>query len=109
MGLEYLNAGLVLHVLNEQSESHELNSPDKWWANCNRNKKEIWNGDLIQNFRSNNCVFTGQNYKEALKNRVKTGRLALQEGFQKETEAEVVQHTGSQDNNNLSDIVVDKT
>jgi len=115
MGLEYLNAGFLLHVLNEQSESHELtslglcNSMDRWWANCIRNEKErLWIRDLIQNVRSDNCVFTRQDYEEALKNRAKTGRLALQEVNQEETEAEVVQHTGSLDNNS-SDIVVDKT
>ena len=119
MGLEHLNAGFLLHVLNEQSESHELNSRglcnsmDRWWANCIRNEEErLWIRDLIQIVRSagDSCVFTRQDYEEALQNRAKTGRLALQEGVQEETEAEVVQH--SQDNNSLIEcdtIVVDKT
>ena len=84
MGLEYLNAGLVLHVLNEQSESQELislelcDSMDIWWANCNRNEKErLWIRDLIQNVRSGKCVFTQQDYEEALKNRAKTGRIGI--------------------------------
>ena len=108
MGLEYFNAGFLLHVLNEQSESHKLNSSrlcnsmDRWWANCIRNEKErLWIRDLIQKVRSaeDGYVFTRQDYEEALQNRAKTGRLALQEDIQEETEAEVVQH--SQDNNSL--------
>jgi hypothetical protein len=107
MGLEYLSAGFLLHVLNEQSESHELNSPglrnsmDRWWANCIRNEEErLWIRDLIQNVRSaeDKCVFTRQDYEEALQNRAKTGRLALQqedvqeaEAVVQEAEAEVVQ------------------
>ena len=117
MGLEYLSAGFLLHVLNEQSESHELNSPglcnsmDRWWANCIRNEEErMWIRDLIQKVRSqeDGYVFTRQDYEEALQNRVKTGRLALQEGVQEEAEVEVDQH--SQSNNSLiEDIIVDKT
>lgn len=119
MGLEHLSAGFLLHVLNEQSESHELNSRglcnsmDRWWANCIRNEEErLWIRDLIQNVRSakDNYVFTRQDYEEALQNRVKTGRLALQEDVQEETETEVVQE--SQDNNSLKEgdrIVVDET
>ena len=132
MGLEYLNAGFLLHVLNEQSESHELNSRglcnsmDRWWANCIRNERErLWIRDLIQYVRAakeDSCIFTRQDYEEALQNRAKTGRLALYEGIQEgtkaeeeaeaetetetETEAEVVQQ--SQDNNS-SDINVGKT
>ena len=117
MGLEYLSAGFLLHVLNEQSESHELNSPglcnsmDRWWANCIRNEEErMWIRDLIQKVRSqeDGYVFTRQDYEEALQNRAKTGRLALQEGVQEEAEVEVDQH--SQSNNSLiEDIIVDKT
>lgn len=46
MGLEHLNSGFLLHVLNEQSENNELNTPgirssmDRWWANCIRNEDE---------------------------------------------------------------------
>ncbi|KAL1711012.1 opioid growth factor receptor conserved region-domain-containing protein, partial [Schizophyllum commune] len=42
LGLERLNAGFLLHVLSEQSEEDELNTPmlqssmDRWWANCIR-------------------------------------------------------------------------
>jgi len=121
MGLEHLSAGFLLHVLNEQSESHELNSPglcnsmDRWWANCIRNEEErLWIRDLIQNVRSakDNYVFTRQDCEEALQNRVKIGRLALQVDFQDETETEVAQH--SQDNNSLVEcdrmpVVVDNT
>ena len=121
MGLEHLNAGFLLHVLNEQSESHELNSPglcnsmDRWWANCIRNEEErLWIGDLIQKVRSaeDNCVFTRQDYEEALQSRAKTGQLALQEVVQEETEAEVVQDSQLEDNNSLKEcdiIAVDKT
>jgi hypothetical protein len=119
MGLEHLSAGFLLHVLNEQSESHELNSRglcnsmDRWWANCIRNEEErLWIRDLIQKVRSakDNYVFTRQDYEEALQNRVKTGRLALQVDLQEETETEVVQR--SQDNNSLMEcdrIEVDET
>ena len=102
MGLEHLSAGFLLHVLNEQSESHELNSPglcnsmDRWWANCIRNEEErLWIRDLIQNVRSakDNYVFTRQDYEEALQYRVKTGRLAIQEDVQEETQTEVVDET----------------
>ena len=116
MGLEYLSAGFLLHVLNEQSELHELNSPglcnsmDRWWANCIRNEEErMWIRDLIQKVRSqeDGYIFTRQDYEEALQNRAKTGQLSLQEGVQEETEA-VDQH--SQSNNSLiEDIIVDKT
>jgi Opioid growth factor receptor (OGFr) conserved region len=119
MGLEHLNTGFLLHVLNEQSESHELNSPglcnsmDRWWANCIRNEEErLWIRDLIRNVRSaeDSYVFTRQDYEDALENRLKTGRLASQEDVQKETETEIVQH--GQDNNSLIEcdrIVVDET
>ena len=103
MGLEHLSAGFLLHVLNEQSESHELNSPglcnsmDRWWANCIRNEEErLWIRDLIQSVRSaeDNYVFTRQDYEEALQYRVKTGRLAIQEDVQEEeTQTEVVDET----------------
>ncbi|EAU85869.1 hypothetical protein CC1G_12327 [Coprinopsis cinerea okayama7 len=45
LGLERLNYGFLLHVLNEQSEHNELNTPglrnsmDRWWANCIRNEE----------------------------------------------------------------------
>ena len=128
MGLEYLSAGFLLHVLNEQSESHELNSRglcnsmDRWWANCIRNEEErLWISDLIQKVRSaeDNYLFTRQDYEESLQNRAKTGRLALQEGVQNETETEVDQQEAetevdqhSQDNNSIIErdiIVADKT
>ncbi|KAJ8080452.1 hypothetical protein PM082_017285 [Marasmius tenuissimus] len=46
LGLEHLNAGFLLHVLNEQSEYQILDtggirtSMDRWWANCIRNDAE---------------------------------------------------------------------
>ena len=96
MGLEHLSAGFLLHVLNEQSESHELNSQslcssmDRWWANCIRNEEErLWIRDLIQRvrFAKDGYVFTRQDYEKALEKRAKTGQLELQEGSQKSREA----------------------
>ena len=114
MGLEHLNAGFLLHVLNEQSESHELNSRglcssmDRWWANCIRNEEErLWIRDRIQKVRSaeDGYVFTRQDYEKALQNRTETGRLALQEGTQEVSqeifETEVVRDS----ENNISPIV----
>lgn len=88
MGLEYLSAGFLLHILNEQSESHELNprglrsSMDRWWANCIRNEEErLWIRNLILKvrFAENGYVFTRRDYERVLQNRAKTGRLELQE------------------------------
>ncbi|KAF8807138.1 hypothetical protein BYT27DRAFT_7189231 [Phlegmacium glaucopus] len=113
MGLEHLNAGFLLHVLNEQSESHELNSRglcnsmDRWWANCIRSEAErLWVRYLIREvrFAEDDYVFTRLDYETALQNRAKTGRLEL-EGFQEpqeeteteEIETEVVQHSEDND------------
>jgi len=81
LGLERLNAGFLLHVLNEQSESNELNTPairssmDKWWANCLRNEEErTWIGLTIRRVRSGDgYVFTRDMYENALKRRHDTG------------------------------------
>ncbi|KIY45642.1 hypothetical protein FISHEDRAFT_49021 [Fistulina hepatica ATCC 64428] len=80
LGLERFNAGLLLHMLNEQSESGELNSRsirssmDRWWANCIRNSEERrWVGDMIAQVRSGAIIFTRQNYLDALERRQKTG------------------------------------
>lgn len=84
MGLERLNAGFLLHVLNEQSEANELNSwgirssMDKWWANCIRNEEErMWIGALIRQVRlaEDGYVFTREEYEQALHRRDQTGRL----------------------------------
>ncbi|OBZ68903.1 Opioid growth factor receptor-like protein 1 [Grifola frondosa] len=83
LGLERLNAGFLLHVLNEQSENHELNTPgirssmDRWWANCLRNEQEReWIGGIIRKVRTNSeYVFTRKMYEEALERRKKTGSL----------------------------------
>ncbi|KIP09647.1 hypothetical protein PHLGIDRAFT_86230 [Phlebiopsis gigantea 11061_1 CR5-6] len=87
LGLERLNAGFILHVLNEQSERGELNthmlesSMDNWWANCNRNTEEReWIGALIDRVREDaDFVFTRQMYEDALERRRQTGRLVEQE------------------------------
>lgn len=88
MGLERLNAAFLLHVLQEQSEANELNSPsirgsmDRWWANCIRNEDErIWIGKLIRKVRSNDgYIFTREAYKKVLENRMKEGRLSEDNG-----------------------------
>lgn len=85
-GLERLNAGFLLHVLNEQSENDELNtetirvSMDRWWANCIRNVEEReWIGELIKKVRAGDLEFTRSLYEEVLQSRKETGRLALGE------------------------------
>lgn len=82
-GLEYLNAGFLLHALNEQSEFNELNtqgfhsSMDRWWANCIRNEDERkWIGDIIRKVRAGGYTFTREMYEEALDRRTQTGNLA---------------------------------
>lgn len=89
LGLERLNAGFLLHVLNEQSESNELTSwgirgsMDRWWANCIRNEDErTWIGNLIHAVRTSEkggYVFTRQEYENALLNRSQTGRLGIEQ------------------------------
>lgn len=84
LGLERLNAGFLLHVLQEQSENNELNtqgirgSMDRWWANCVRNDEErTWIGGAIKKVRAggDGYVFTREMYKDALDRRAKTGSL----------------------------------
>jgi len=84
MGLEHLNAGFLLHVLNEQSEHKELNTPaihssmDRWWSNCLRNEEERrWIGETIRQVREGELVFSRQMYEEALERRKRTGHLDL--------------------------------
>ena len=91
LGLERLNAGFLLHVLNEQSESSELksralqDSMDRWWANCLRDEGEReWIGAEIRKVRaaegatskSEAFVFTREAYEGALERRKVTGKLA---------------------------------
>jgi len=72
MGLERLNVGFLLHVLNEQSENGELNCPgmvrsmDIWWANCLR-KEEDREGvrGLIRKVREGK-VYTREEYEEVM-------------------------------------------
>ena len=81
MGLERLNAGFILHVLNEQSEHNQLNTPrikesmDRWWANCIRDDEEReWVGDAIRRVRANDGFsFTREVYENALRRREDTG------------------------------------
>jgi len=83
LGLEHLNGGFLLHILNEQSQSEELNtlqlrnSMDKWWANCLRSDGEReWLGELIGKVRVNDgYVFTREMYEAALDRRAQTGSL----------------------------------
>ncbi|KAF9568797.1 hypothetical protein CPC08DRAFT_355306 [Agrocybe pediades] len=93
MGLERLNAGFLLHVLSEQSESNELNSRtiqgsmDRWWANCVRNEEERnWIGTHIRRVRQSSSmseergyVFTREEYEKALQNRAETDKLGTLE------------------------------
>nr|GAT60172.1 predicted protein [Mycena chlorophos] len=81
-GYERLNAGFLLHVLCEQSESKQLNvsrlcvSMDRWWANCIRNEEEReWIAGMIAKVRGGepDFVFTRDMYKEALLRRQSTG------------------------------------
>ncbi|KAG6857134.1 hypothetical protein H0H87_008704 [Tephrocybe sp. NHM501043] len=78
-GFERLSVGLLLHILWEQSENQELDSPgirssmDRWWANCLRDEaKRHRVGDLIQKVRSgkDGYVFTRQMYKDELESGV---------------------------------------
>lgn len=85
-GLERLNAGFLLHVLNEQSEHEELDSwsirgsMDRWWANCIRNEEERqWIGNLIQKVRNaeEGYVFSRKDYEKVILHRAETGKLGL--------------------------------
>ncbi|KAI6039304.1 opioid growth factor receptor conserved region-domain-containing protein [Pisolithus marmoratus] len=82
VGLEHLNAGFVLHVLNEQSEHSELKTPfirdsmDRWWANCIRDDREReWVARAIARVRSGRLVFTRQMYENVLEGRMQTGKF----------------------------------
>ncbi|KAG1745939.1 opioid growth factor receptor conserved region-domain-containing protein [Suillus paluster] len=82
MGLEHLNAGFLLHVLNEQSEHKQLktrllkDSMDKWWANCLRNEAEReWIGLTIKKSR-NGDIFSREQYEASLKRRKELGSFA---------------------------------
>ncbi len=86
LGLEHLNAGFLLHVLNEQSEFNELsthnleNSMDRWWANCLRNSEErSWIRDVIEKTRAGNFVFTREKYEKAMQNRRDKGSFGVAE------------------------------
>lgn len=88
MGLEHLNAGFLLHVLNEQSEANQLytwpirSSMDRWWANCLRNEEErIWIGDLIRKVRlaKDGFVFLREAYEQVLQRRAETGHLKAED------------------------------
>lgn len=79
MGLERLNAGFLLHVLNEQSEHGFLDtvtlqsSMDRWWANCLRNQAEReWIGLTIEKAR-NGEIFSREQYEASLKRRKELG------------------------------------
>ena len=86
MDLERLNAGFLLHVLNEQSEHDELStstirsSMDRWWANCIRNVGEReWIAAMIQRVRAGEVVFTEDEYERALEWRRENGSF---QGFE---------------------------
>ena len=86
LGLERLNAGFLLHVLNEQSQYEELDSwsihgsMDRWWANCIRDEEERqWIGNLIQKVRNpdEGYVFSRTDYEKVILHRAETGKLGL--------------------------------
>ena len=83
MGLERLNAGFLLHVLAEQSEYGELNTPgirssmDRWWANCLRNEAEReFVAQAIAKVRAGG-EFTREMYEAALKRRKSEGTFKM--------------------------------
>jgi len=84
MGLEHLNGGFLLHLLNEQSEhntltdAYLLDSMDRWWANCLRNQKEREViREAITKVRSGQVTFTRDKHEAALKQRKETGVLSI--------------------------------
>lgn len=86
MGLEHLNAGFLLHVLQEQSSNDQLNahhlksSMDRWWANCIRNEDErAFIRELIAEVRSGEKKFTKEMYHDLLERRRKTGGLSWED------------------------------
>ncbi|KAN0087531.1 Opioid growth factor receptor (OGFr) conserved region domain containing protein [Tylopilus felleus] len=81
LGMEHLNAGFLLHVLNEQSENGMLNSAsirlsmDRWWANCMRDDHERdWVGQAIAKVRSGR-LFTREMYETAMRVRQSSGKF----------------------------------
>ena len=84
MGLEHLNGGFLLHLLNEQSEHNSLadayliGSMDRWWANCLRNQEERQViGEAITKVRSGQMTFTREMYEDALRQRKEAGTLSI--------------------------------
>jgi hypothetical protein len=83
LGLAHFSASFLLHVLAEQSEHGELDSPslvgsmDRWWANCLRNVEEReWVGEKIAADRRGDLTFTREMYEQALQRRQETGSFA---------------------------------
>jgi len=79
--MEHLNAGFILHVLNEQSENGMLDSAslrlsmDRWWASCIRDDYERdWVGRAITKVRSGG-LFTREMYESAMRIRNSTRRF----------------------------------
>ncbi|KAI0074117.1 hypothetical protein K474DRAFT_1710122 [Panus rudis PR-1116 ss-1] len=83
LGFERLNAGFLLHILNEQSEHKQLDnstlksSMDRWWANCLRNEEEReWIAGIIRKARTDESwVWTREMCVKALERRKETGSL----------------------------------
>jgi hypothetical protein len=81
LGLERLNTGFLLHILNEQSEFNELKSSaivgsmDSYWANCIRNEDERqWIASLIEKVREGDgYIFTRADYEAASQRQHTTG------------------------------------
>ncbi|KAG8986094.1 hypothetical protein FRB90_004230, partial [Tulasnella sp. 427] len=85
LGLEHLSAGLILHVLNEQTEFGHLrsrtlmDSMDRYWVNCIRDDHERgWLNTLLERVRSRRLEFDRQDYERVLTIRKTKGQLAWQ-------------------------------
>ncbi|KAG8977029.1 hypothetical protein FRC05_002549 [Tulasnella sp. 425] len=83
LGLEYLSAGLILHVLNEQTEYGHLrtrtlmDSMDRYWVNCIRNEHERgWLNGLVERVRSRQLDFDREDYERVIEIRKTKGRFA---------------------------------
>jgi hypothetical protein len=84
LSLEGLNTGFLLHVLNEQSEHDNLNTPsirdsmDRWWINCIRDDHDRgWINDLVNKVRKKEFVFDRRLYELVMEERESSGCLSM--------------------------------
>ncbi|KIO29999.1 hypothetical protein M407DRAFT_159547 [Tulasnella calospora MUT 4182] len=85
LGLEHLSAGLMLHVLNEQTEHGHLrtrtlmDSMERYWINCIRDEYERgWLNALVERVRSRQLNFDREDYKRVIAIREAKGKFAWQ-------------------------------